>query len=322
MICKQPDLFRQPLGNEQLAERLLEIAELLEAQSANAFRVRAYRTAARVVRALKRPVHEIIAHEGTAALTKLPGIGPSLARALEILTRNGHLALLEQLRAAVGPEDSFATVSGIGPKTAARIHAALGIESLAELEAAAYDGRLAAVPGIGHKRLRAVQESLAGRLHRPRSASRPSRGPGQSPPPIADEILDVDEEYRRKAGADRLLRIAPRRFNPTHEAWLPILETRRGENRYTALYSNTARAHELGTVTDWVVIYRDSRSGGGQWTVITSRFGALRGRRVIRGREAECAVHYAKTATPTAGARPDSDAQLRLDPSPADGPHE
>jgi predicted flap endonuclease-1-like 5' DNA nuclease len=312
----------RPLGNEQLAERLLEIAERLEAQSANPFRVRAYRTAAGSVRALNRPVHEIVAHEGTTALTSLSGIGPSLARALEILSRNGHLPLLEQLRAAVGPEDSFATVSGIGPKTAARIHAALSIDTLAELEAAAYDGRLAAVPGIGRKRLRAVQESLAGRLRHLRPISRSPKAPPQAPPPAVDEILDVDDEYRRKGGADRLLRIAPRRFNPSHEAWLPILETRRGENRYTALYSNTARAHELGTVTDWVVIYRDSHSGGGQWTVITSRFGALRGRRVIRGREAECAAHYAKIAAPPAGVRPDSDAQLRLDAPPTNGPHE
>ncbi len=61
---------------------------------------------------------------------------------------------------------------------------------------------------------------------------------------------------------------------------------------YTALYSNTARAHELGTTQDWVVIYRDDNDGGGQWTVVTATTGPLRGKRVVRGREQETSQHY------------------------------
>lgn len=49
-----------------------------------------------------------------------------------------------------------------------------------------------------------------------------------------------------------------------------------------------------GTTHDWAVIYRDDHDGHGQWTVITARFGPLRGRRIIRGREEECAEHYAR----------------------------
>jgi hypothetical protein len=56
------------------------------------------------------------------------------------------------------------------------------------------------------------------------------------------ELLDVDREYREKAAAGTLRLIAPRRFNPTGEAWLPVLHTRRGQRRYTALFSNTARS--------------------------------------------------------------------------------
>jgi hypothetical protein len=58
------------------------------------------------------------------------------------------------------------------------------------------------------------------------------------------------------------------------------------------LYSNTARAHELGTNRDWVVIYRDDSASDGQWTVITAGLGKLKGKRVVRGREAECLAHY------------------------------
>ena len=106
--------------------------------------------------------------------------------------------------------------------------------------------------------------------------------------------MSVDEEYRHKAEADRLLRIAPRRFNPDRKAWLPILRTHRGDHEYTALYSNTARAHELDALRDWVVIYRTAQTGGGQWTAMTSRFGPLAGRRIIRGLERECEEYYGR----------------------------
>ncbi len=64
----------------------------------------------------------------------------------------------------------------------------------------------------------------------------------------------------------------------------------------TAFYSNTARAHEQGTTHDWVVIYRDDDGGSGQWTVVTWTTGALAGKRVVRGREAECARRYSGQA--------------------------
>jgi DNA polymerase (family X) len=272
--------------NGELADRLEEIAELLDAQEANPYRAQAYRTAAETVRGLDRPVRDILAQEGPAGLMELPGIGRSLARSLERLSKNSRLPLLEQLRAVYGPEEKIASVPGIGRKTAARIHDALGVENLADLQAAAYDGRLTQVPGIGAKRLRAVRESLAGRFRRP---PRTSLKPQPTDPATIEEILSVDEEYRRKAEADRLLRIAPRRFNPSRKAWLPILRTDRGEHDYTALYSNSARAHELDAVFDWVVIYRTPQSGGGQWTVMTSRFGPLQGKRIIRGLEKESA---------------------------------
>jgi hypothetical protein len=102
-------------------------------------------------------------------------------------------------------------------------------------------------------------------------------------------LLDVDREYREKAARGALPRIAPRRFNPTGEAWLPILHTERGDWRFTALFSNTARAHKLGRNRDWVVIYFHRDSGPeGQRTIVTETRGPFAGHRVVRGREAEC----------------------------------
>jgi hypothetical protein len=288
-----------PASNAELGRALDEIAELLENEGANPFRVRAYRTAAGTLRGLDRPVTEILDREGVGGLEQLPGIGRSLAHSIAQLVASGRSALLERLRDSRAPEKLFATVPDIGPQLARQIHDQLAVRTLAELEQAARDGRLARVPGMGPKRIRAVRESLAGRFRRAVGPRRDSPPPSEEPP--VAELLDVDQQYRLLADLGRLPRIAPRRFNPTHEAWLPVLHTQRGARHYTAMYSNTARAHELGTLRDWVVIYRDDSGGDGQWTVVTSRYGQLQGRRIISGREAECAAHYQKQ--PAAGRR-------------------
>lgn len=283
---------KKQCSNRAIAEQFEKIAELLEAQEANPFRVRAYRMAAATLGELQRPVSSILADEGIEGLRKLPTIGISLARAIEQLVDTGKVNLLEQLRGTTTPEQVLATVPGIGPLLADRIHEQLAIETLAELETAAYDGRLDRVPGFGPRRLRSVRESLAGRLHRrPQPLSPPSAPPSDQPP--VSELLDVDREYREKAKGHQLPHITPRRFNPTAAAWLPVLHTVRGENHYSALFSNTARAHELGMTKDWVVIYRDDHSGSGQWTVVTAHYGEWQGKRIVRGRENECGAYYA-----------------------------
>lgn len=276
--------------NEELANRLEEIASLLDAQEAGPYRIQAYRAAAATLRKLGQPASALLASEGIAGLLRLPTIGQSIARTLSELIETRSCGILQRLRGEHGPEDVLATVPGIGSELARRIHEELGIETLADLERAAWDGRLGRVPGLGARRVRAVRESLAGRLAR--QPIRRELFVAPDDPGVA-ELLDVDREYREKAAADRLTRIAPRRFNPDHKAWLPVLHTARGERHYTALYSNTARAHELGTTHDWVVIYRDDHDGRGQWTVVTARSGTLVGRRIVRGRERECREHYA-----------------------------
>ncbi|HEX6865060.1 MAG TPA: DNA-binding protein, partial [Thermoanaerobaculia bacterium] len=83
------------------------------------------------------------------------------------------------------------------------------------------------------------------------------------------------------------------------KAWLPVLHTERGSEgsrwRFTALFSNTARAHDLGKTHDWVVIYvYDGHHREEQHTVVTETRGPLAGLRVVRGREAECRAFYAQ----------------------------
>jgi hypothetical protein len=107
-------------------------------------------------------------------------------------------------------------------------------------------------------------------------------------------LLDVDAEYRRRAAAGELPKLAPRRFNPRNEAWLPLLRTERDGWVMTALFSNTARAHELGKTHEWVVIYYQKDGPEGQGTVVTETSGPLAGKRVIRGREEECQQFYSR----------------------------
>ena len=271
--------------NEDIAGRLDEVADTLLHQGASRFRVKAYHHGAATLRALAEPVSEIFVKEGMAGLEKLPCIGTSIARAIRDLILHGKLGMLERLRSGSDPLHLLTTVPGIGDVLAANLHDNLGIETLEELETAAHDGRLEALSTIGAKRLAGIRDTLAHRLGRVRPLYQEVSAGGE--PPVA-ELLDVDAEYRREAAAGRLKKIAPRRFNPTGEAWLPILHTTRGQRHYTALFSNTAHAHEVAKTRDWVVIYCDEHGQEQRWTVITAEFGRLRGQRIVRGREDEC----------------------------------
>jgi hypothetical protein len=254
--------------------------------------VLAYRRAASLLRGLPRAVSDIVSREGLDGLEQLPGIGTSLARSIRDVVLTGRLHMLDRLRGESDPIEILMSVPGIGRVLADRLHDDLGIDTLEELEAAAHDGRLARIEGFGGKKLAGIRDTLAQRLGR---ARRPAPEGAGADAPVA-ELLDVDAEYRAKAASGALPTLAPRRLNPSHERWLPILHTTRGARHYTALFSNTPHAHAAGTTRDWVILYYDDGAGERQCTVITARHGALAGRRIVRGREQECAAHHAVAA--------------------------
>jgi hypothetical protein len=273
-----------------VARCLEEVAGLLDEQGASPFRVRAYRNAAAALTALPVSVGALYHDGGIEELERIPGVGPAIARAIRDVIETGRLPMLERLRGESDPERLFADLPGVGTALAERIHRELGLATLAELEVAAHDGRLASLPGFGPKRVTAIRESIEHRLARSRPAET-----GPVPAPSIEELLGVDREYRDEAKAGRLRLITPRRFNPGHRAWLPVLHTRRGSRHYTALFSNTALAHRLGRTHDWVVLYGDGRHEDHQATVVTARKGPLAGRRVVRGREPECLTYYGRS---------------------------
>jgi hypothetical protein len=273
--------------NHQIADRLEEAARLLHDQGADRFRISAYLKAAEAIRSAPEQIDETHRSRGVAGLKEIRGVGESIARAVREMLMHGRFPLLDRLRGESNPIALLASVPGVGRILAERLHEELGLETLADVEAAAHDGRLAAMAGFGQKRLASIRDSLAHRLGRVSLLTLSGASPSVS------ELLDVDREYREKAGRGQLLRITPRRCNPMRQAWLPILHTRRGTRHYTALFSNTARAHQVGKTRDWVVLYGDNGSGDTRHTVITATFGPLRGLRVVAGRENECQVFYA-----------------------------
>jgi Helix-hairpin-helix domain len=273
------------MNNKTIADKMLEYANHLEAREANVYRVRAYRQAAQTVLQLDRQVKDLLQAEGRAGLEMLPGIGQHLSYTIEGLVRTGEFRTLGGDGGVMDPRRLFGSLPGVGPHLAKQLHEQLGLTTLEDLEQAAHDGRLANA-GVGPKRLRGLIDALAGRLSRYRRQE-PVRGE-----PSVDELLAVDEEYRTGAAESVLPTVAPRRFNPEGEPWLPVYQTRRGGWRYRALFSNTALAHRLQTTRDWVVLFFDDGFSSGQRTVVTETRGDLRGRRVVRGREVECRELY------------------------------
>ena len=296
---EEPPMTNKPnVQNNDIADALDTLADRLNERDANPHRVQAYRLAAETVRHHEQPLAEMLATDGVEALKTLPWIGDSLASRIAGFVETGHLRLLEDIRSEFQPKRLFTRVPGIGPELAQRLYDELGIETLEELEVAAHDGRLEGVEGFGRRRVRALRAQLnmmLGRQARRRAhrlrASQPGRD--EEAPSIAD-LLNVDLEYRYRSTRNELHRIAPRRFNPEGEAWLPVLNTQRRPWRFTALFSNTARAHELEKTDDWVVLYAERGDQELQYTVVTETRGELKGERVVRGREAECRTYYAE----------------------------
>ena len=124
------------MTNSRIADMFDQIADLLEFQAANPFRVRAYRNGARVIRDLPEPVTAILDDENRK-LTDIEGIGKDLADKVKTLADTGELPQLTKLLQEV-PETVLAMmrVPGLGPKKAAVLFKELGVATLEQLKAA------------------------------------------------------------------------------------------------------------------------------------------------------------------------------------------
>ncbi|HEX7181562.1 MAG TPA: DNA polymerase/3'-5' exonuclease PolX [Thermoanaerobaculia bacterium] len=191
------------MDNVSIARILEEVADVLEIQNANPFRIRAYRNAVRTVETQTTPLKRMI--EEGRPLTDLPGIGKEMAGHIQEMVETGTLGFRDQLLAEV-PRSliELMRVPGLGPKKARKLWDDLRIGSVEELEEAAKAGRIAAVPGFGAK---TQEKILAGIQEQRQHSSRMLLAEaGRYVEPLADylrsipevERLEVAGSYRRR----------------------------------------------------------------------------------------------------------------------------
>ena len=155
-----------PKTNADLAAAFEQVADLLDLQQANPFRIRAYRNAARLVGELKL---DLVAHvEQGRPLPRLPGIGPDLAGKIEEFARTGHLALLDRLRAQIpSGVAEMLQLPSLGPKRVRALYEELHVTSPAQLARAARDGRVRELPGFGVRSEAGILAAIAAHVGRP-----------------------------------------------------------------------------------------------------------------------------------------------------------
>jgi DNA polymerase (family 10) len=148
-----------PVHNADIAAIFSEIADLLEIQGANPFRVRAYRNAARTLQELGRDVRTLLRHG--ADLTELPGIGKDLAGKIQEIVDTGRCATLKKLEQEIPPAlTELLKIPGLGPKRVKTLYQELDIHTSEQLQRAARDGRLRELPGFGTKTEQRILDAL------------------------------------------------------------------------------------------------------------------------------------------------------------------
>jgi DNA polymerase (family 10) len=147
------------VNNDAIASQFELLADLLEIQGANPFRIRAYRNAARTISGLAESLSDMVG-EG-ADLQELPGIGGDLARQITEIVRTGQHTGLQELKQQVpaGVLDML-RIPGVGPKKAAVFFRQLGLTTLEQLKAACESGRIAQVKGFGAKTEAAILANI------------------------------------------------------------------------------------------------------------------------------------------------------------------
>jgi DNA polymerase (family 10) len=139
-----------PVHNADIAAIFEEIADRLEIQGANPFRIRAYRNAARILGELPQEARTLL--KQGKALTRLPGIGDDLAARIHEIVSTGRCSLLERLRRELPPAvTELLQIPGLGPKRVKALYHDLEVQTVEQLYRAARDGRIRALPGFGER---------------------------------------------------------------------------------------------------------------------------------------------------------------------------
>lgn len=238
------------MTNDIIARQLREYAGEMD-RGGGLFRARSYRAAAFAIARLQRPLLEFLEKGGRAALEAIPGIGISMAYTIEMLLTTGDFRVLRE------PGGALAKLPGVGPRRAEALRDKAGVTTLEGLRQAALDGKL--TQHIGRRPLQGIVSAVEARL-------REEACPPTLDEPDVEDLLALDAACR--SGGE--------------------CQARRGGWTLRAAPANTALAHRLGMTSDWVDIEFERGEVSGQRTVVTQPRGALKGQRVVRGRETEC----------------------------------
>lgn len=139
-----------PKENEKIAERLFELAELLEMKDANSFRIQAYRSAATTIQRYPRKISDMV--EAEVDLTRLHGVGNDIANKIKEIVSSGELEQLENLKQGTNPEVvQLLSIPGLGAKRVQQLQEELDIGSVAELRQAAIQNKVQKIDGFGEK---------------------------------------------------------------------------------------------------------------------------------------------------------------------------
>lgn len=177
-----------PVHNADIAAIFDEIADCLEIHSANPFRIRAYRKAARTVSSFTQEFKTLI--DAKATIPKLPGIGTDLSAKIQEIATTGHCALLDSLRQQIPPAiTALLRVPGLGPKRVQSLYRELGITNLAQLKQAAQAGRIHSVAGFGTKTEQHILDMLQTQSGQEQRFLRP----------LAKQYADTLLDYLRQA---------------------------------------------------------------------------------------------------------------------------
>jgi DNA polymerase (family 10) len=178
-----------PVHNAEIAEIFNQIADLLEIEGANQFRVRAYRNAARTIGGLPRSVADMI--EEGRDLTELPGIGEDLAGKIGEIVETGSLAQLEEIKRRTPPElADLLKISGLGPKRVQALREGLGIVSREDLEQAARQGKIQQLDGFGEK----IEQGILKDIERAKGEEE------RTLLMVAEQIVEPLVDYLREGG--------------------------------------------------------------------------------------------------------------------------
>lgn len=148
-----------PVQNSEIAKIFNEVADLLEIEGANQFRIRAYRNAARTIEGYPNRLYEMI--ESGEPLDEISGIGEDLAQKIEEIVETGNLVFLEELRSRIPPSlIKLLNISGLGPKRVQKLFHDLKITNIEELRTALESGKVSELDGFGPKTVENILAAL------------------------------------------------------------------------------------------------------------------------------------------------------------------